>query len=100
MVGYNVQTAVDAEHHLIAAHEVTNEGSDRGMLSMRAIKARTEMGVKELEVVADRGYYKGQEIKICDDAGMTVYIPKSRTSNNRVRGLYDKQDFRDLPESD
>jgi hypothetical protein len=100
MVGYNVQTAVDAEHHLIVAHEVTNEGSDRGMLSMRAIKARTEMGVKELEVVADRGYYKGQEIKICDDAGMTVYIPKSRTSNNRARGLYDKQDFRYLPESD
>lgn len=65
-----------------------------------AIQARTGMGVKELEVVADRGYYKGQEIKICDDAGMTVYIPKSRTSNNRARGLYDKQDFRYLSESD
>lgn len=101
MVGYNVQTGVDTEHHLIVAHEVTNEGSDRGMLSMMAIKARTEMDTKNLEVVADRGYYKSQEIKVCDDAGTTVYIPKSRTSNNRApRGLYDKQDFRYLPEDD
>jgi transposase len=100
IVGYNVQTAVDAEHHLIVAHEVTNEGSDRGMLSMMAIKARTEMGVEDLEVVADRGYYKSQEIKVCDDEGITTYIPKSRTSNNRARGLYDKQDFRYLPDED
>jgi len=100
LVGYNVQTAVDAEHHLIVAHEVTNEGSDRGMLSMMAIKARTEMGVEDLEVVADRGYYKSQEIKVCDDEGITAYIPKSHTSNNRARGLFDKQDFRYLAETD
>jgi transposase len=100
MVGYNVQTAVDTEHHLIVAHEVTNEGSDRGMLSMMAIKARTEMGVEALEVVADRGYYKSQEIKACDDEGITTYIPKSHTSNNRARGLYDKQDFHYLAETD
>ena len=100
MVGYNVQTAVDAEHHLIVAHEVTNEGSDRGMLSMMAIKARTEMGVEELEVVADRGYYKSQEIKACDDEDITVYIPKTRTSNNRAHGLFDRQDFRYIAETD
>ena len=58
------------------------------------------MGTEKLEVVADRGYYKGQEIKTCNDAGMAVYIPKSHTSNNRARGLYDKQGFRYLPEDD
>jgi transposase len=100
MVGYNVQTAVDAEHHLIVTHEVTNTGSDRGMLSLMAIKARTEMGVEDLEVVADRGYYKSQEIKVCDDEGITAYIPKSHTSNNRARGLFDKQDFLYLAETD
>ncbi len=67
---------------------------------MKRLKARTEMGVEDLEVVADRGYYKSQEIKVCDDEGITAYIPKSHTSNNRARGLFDKQDFRYLAETD
>ncbi len=67
---------------------------------MMANKARTEMGVEALEVVADRGYYKSQEIKVCDDEGITTYIPKSHTSNSRARGLIDKQDFRYLVETD
>ena len=56
IVGYNVQAAVDTEHHLIVAHEVTNQGSDRCFLSVMAKKARAAMGIEELEVVADRGY--------------------------------------------
>ena len=60
IVGYNVQTAVDTAHHLIVAHEVTKQGNDRDFLSPMANKARAEMGVEELEVVADRGYYKGE----------------------------------------
>jgi len=100
IVGYNVQTAVDAQHHLIVAHEVANQNNDRDFLSPMANKARVEMGVEDLEVVADRGYYKSQEIKASEDTGVTVYVPKSHTSNNKARGLFDKSDFRYLPETD
>jgi hypothetical protein len=61
IVGYNVQTAVDSENHLIVAHEVTNNGSDRGQLYSMAVKARTEMGKEKMEVVADRGYLMGKK---------------------------------------
>lgn len=100
IVGYNVQTAVDTAHHLIVAHEVTNQGNDRDFLSPMANKAREQMGVDDLEVVADRGYYKGEEIKASEEAGVKVYVPKPRTSGNRARGLYDKSDFRYIPQDD
>lgn len=93
MVGYNVQSAVDTKNHLIVAHEVTNVGNDRSALFSMADQAKKILDVDELEVLADRGYYSGQEIKACDDAGMTTYLPKSHTSNNRAKGLYDKSDF-------
>jgi len=100
IVGYNVQTAVDSEHHLIVTHTVTNQNNDRDFLSPMATQARTEMGVEELSVVADRGYYKSQEIKTSEEAGLRVFIPKCRTSGNRARGLYDRSDFRYLPQED
>ncbi len=100
IVGYNVQTAVDAAHHLIVAHEVTNQGNDRDFLSPMGNKARVEMGVEDLDVVADRGYYKGEQIKASEDDGLKVFIPKPRTSGNRARGLYDKSDFRYIPQED
>ena len=100
IVGYNVQTAVDAEHHLIVTHEVTNQNNDRDFLTRMGTKARAEMGVEELEVVADRGYYKSQEIKASEDAGLIAYVPRSHTSNNKARGLFDKDDFRYLPQTD
>jgi transposase len=100
MVGYNVQSAVDTEHHLIVTHEVTMDNSDRGQLSPMAKQARTEMGVEDLEAVADRGYFKSQEIKACVDAGIDPVIPKPLTSNNKARGQFDKQDFRYDSEAD
>jgi transposase len=93
MVGYNVQTAVDTKHHLIAAHEVTNVGGDRSQLAKMARQARTAMGVEDLTVLADRGYYTGTEILTCEEAGITTYLPKPRTSSNRAQGLFDKRDF-------
>src|SRR5258707_5738947 len=75
MVGYNVQSAVDATHHLIVAHEVTNVGTDRSQLSNMAEQAQTEMGAETLDVVADRGYYDGQEILACETIGITVKLP-------------------------
>ena len=65
MVGYNVQVAVDTEHHLIVTHEVTNDGSDRAQLANIACRAKEVLGVDELEAVADRGYYSSEEILTC-----------------------------------
>jgi transposase len=93
IVGYNVQTAVDAQHHLIVAHEVTNVGNDRGQLATMAKQAQAAMGREDLEVVADRGYYKGEEILTCHTAGMTPFVPKPLTSGSKAEGRFGKQDF-------
>lgn len=93
LVGYNVQTAVDAKHHLIVAHEVTGTGSDRNQLSKMAKAAREAMGSKRLSVVADRGYYGGPELKACADAGIKAYVPKVMTSNAAAQGRFSKDDF-------
>jgi len=93
IVGYNVQMAVDTQHHLIVAHEVTNVGTDRHQLSNMAEQARTEMDVEKLEAVADRGYYEGEEIKDCEDAGISVTLPKPQTSGAKAEGRFGKQDF-------
>ena len=93
IVGYNVQTAVDAQHHLIVAHEVTNEGVDRDQLAAMAEKAKAALGASELTVVADRGYFKSEQILECTSSGISPLVPKSITSNNRAEGRFDKQDF-------
>jgi len=100
IVGYNVQTAVDVQNHLIVEHEVTNTGNDRNQLSHMAKKARQSMGSDKFEVVADRGYYKSIEIKACDDAGIITYLPEAITSQGRKAGRFTKQDFRYLPDTD
>ena len=93
IVGYNVQTAVDAKNHLIVAHEVTNVGNDRGQLAMMAEQARAATGLTELTVVADRGYFSGDEILACDQAGITPFVPKPLNSNSKAEGRFGKPDF-------
>jgi hypothetical protein len=93
IVGYNVQIAVDTKNHLIVAHEVTNVGTDRHQLSNMAEQARTAMGVETLDAVADRGYYTGEEIRACEEAGITVTLPKPQTSGAKAAGRFGKQDF-------
>lgn len=100
IVGYNVQTAVDTEHHLIVTHEVTNTGSDRSQLSRMAEQARTAIDTEDLTVVADRGYFKGEEILACHEAGVTTYLTKAQTSNNKAKCLFDRDDFHYDPEAD
>ena len=92
-VGYNVQTVVDEKHQLIVEHEVTNDPTDHAHLAAMALRAKETLGVEQLEVVADMGYYDGAEVKQCAEAGITTYIPKPITSVNRKRGLFTKQDF-------
>src|SRR2546427_1825060 len=93
IVGYNVQTAVDAKHHLIVAHEVITAGVDRDQLAQMAEQARGATGIDELTVVADRGYFKGEQVLQCDQAGITAIVPKTLTSNSLADGRFDKQDF-------
>jgi len=100
IVGYNLQAAVDAEHHLIVAHEVITEGVDRDQLSSMAEKAKEALGTDELTVVADRGYFKSEGILECTRSGITPIVPKSLTSNNLAEGRFDKQDFVYIVEDD
>jgi transposase len=93
IVGYNVQTAVDARHHLIVAHEVTNVGHERAQLSRMAKAARDAMGKTKLQALADRGYFNGTELKACEDVGITTYVPKPMTSGAKAEGRFDKSDF-------
>jgi transposase len=93
IVGYNVQIAVDTQHHLIVAHEVTNVGTDRHQLANMAEQARDEMAVETLDAVADRGYYDSEEIRACEDSGITVTLPKPMTSGAKAAGRFGKQDF-------
>jgi transposase len=93
VVGYNVQMAVDAEHHLIVAHEVTNIGSDRSQLTSMGHKAQEATGCDELTVLADRGYFNGDQVLACEGTGVLPIIPKTQTSNNPNRGLFSGADF-------
>jgi transposase len=100
IVGYNVQAAVDTKHHLIIAHEVTNIGNDRAELSNMARQARKAGGYGALTVIADRGYFNGEEILACERAGITPLVPKPLTSGAKAEGRFGKQDFVYLPEAD
>ncbi len=100
MVGYNVQAAVDTKHHLIVAHEVTNVGNDSAQLSAIAKQTKAALENDRLDVVADRGYFSSLEILACDEADITVTLPKPLTSGAAAKGRFGKQDFRYLAEDD
>jgi transposase len=93
IVGYNVQMAVDTKNHIIVAHEVTNVGTDYHHLLNMSEQARSAMGVEALEVVADRGYHEGYEILACEEAGISVTVPRRLTSTAKAEGRFGKQDF-------
>jgi len=93
VVGYNVQTAVDAEHHLIVAHEVTNVGNDRAQLEPMGRKARDATGCGEVTALADRGYFNGEQILACEGTGIVPCVPKTLTSSGTKRGFFTRRDF-------
>jgi transposase len=93
MVGYNVQSAVDTKHHLIVAHEVTNQGHDRHQLHNMASQAKEALGTESLNVVADRGYFSGEELLACERSNITTFLPRTLTSTNAKKGMYTKRDF-------
>src|SRR6202049_4355532 len=100
MVAYNVQSAVDTTNHLIVAHKVTNVGTDRSQLATMAQAAKAALRSDSLDVVADRGYYKGEEILACEQAGVAVTLPKPQTSGAKSAGRFGKPDFVYLAKDD
>jgi len=100
VVGYNVQAAVDTENHLIVAHDVVTVGNDNRQLARMSKKTKHVLGVDKLDVVADRGYFSSEQILECANADVTVTLPKPQTSNNKLKGLFVKADFRYVPDHD
>src|SRR5262249_21222871 len=92
-VGYNVQIAVDAEHHLIVAHEVTNQGYDRHQLAPMAFKAQQATGCEQITALADRGYFNGDQVLTCEGTGVAPIVAKTLTSSGAKRGYLTRQDF-------
>jgi transposase len=94
IVGYNAQVAVDAQHKLIAAEDVTNDVTDYQQLANVALEAKANLALKQTEVLADKGYYHAAEVSRCVEAGVTPFIPKADTSANTKQGLFGKSRFR------
>src|ERR1700747_2008786 len=92
-VGYNVQIAVDAEHDLIVAHEVTNQGYNRHQLAPMAVKAQQATGCQQITALADRGYFNGDQALSCEGTGVVPVVPKTLTSSGAKRGFFTRQDF-------
>jgi transposase len=92
-VGYNVQIAVDTEHHLIVAHEVINQGYDRHQLAPMALKAQQATGCEQVTALADRGYFSGDQVLSCEGTGVVPIMPKTLTSSGAKRGFFTRQDF-------
>lgn len=93
-VSYNVQTVVDSKHKLIAAYEVTNECNDLGQLAVMAKQAQEALLVAELTVLADGGYFEGNALKECEQAGITTYLPQPKSGGAKRRGIFARKRFR------
>ena len=93
-VGYNVQLAVDTKHNLIAEQEVSNQVLDLGLLAPTVTAAMETLGVETIEAVADRGYFKFEDIQACEAGGITAYVPKPIRGLSAREGLFTKEEFR------
>lgn len=94
------QAAVDTKHHIVVANAVTNRGHDRSHLLEMAKAAQAEIGGSEMIVLADHGYYEGEQIRSCAEAGIIPMVPKPNTSPAQARGFWGKTMFVHEPETD
>ena len=93
-VGYNIQLAVDVKHKLIAEQEVSNQVLDLGLLAPTVKAAMEVLAVEVIDAVADRGYFKIEDIEACEAAGITAYVPKPIRGPAVREGLFSKEEFR------
>jgi transposase/IS5 family transposase len=99
-VGYNAQIAVDTKHKLIVEQQVTNQVLDMGLLTGTAEPAKEILGVETIDVVADKGYFKIEDIEACEKAGMQPYVPRPQRGPSVRKGLFRKDEFKYDPETD
>jgi len=99
-VGYNIQVAVDAKNKMIVEQAVTNQVVDMGLLTQTAEPARAILDVATIDVVADRGYFKIEDIEACENAGCVPFVPKPQRGSSVREGFFRKDEFRDDPERD
>jgi transposase len=93
-IGYNVQTSVDAKHHLIVDVDVVQSAVDQEQLYRMARRSQRQLREKALRVLADAGYSSGWHFKRCQAHGLTPYVPVNRAINNHGGGkLFDKSAF-------
>jgi transposase len=85
VAGYNVQTAVDSKHRLIAAGEVTQDGNDSQQAAPMGMAAKQALGVETLETVQDTSYFNGEQIQTCLDNGITPYMPEPAKTNEKAQ---------------
>lgn len=99
-VGHNIQLAVDGKHKLIAEQEVSNQVLDMGLLAPTVEAAMETLGVDRIEAVADRGYFKIEDIEACEKADITAYVPKPIRGPAVREGFFSKEEFRYDPDKD
>ena len=99
-VGYNIQVAVDTKHKLIVEQQVTNQVLDLGLLTQTAVPAKEVLGVETIDVVADRGYFKIEDIEACEKAGIEPYVPRPQRGPSVQAGLFRKDEFTYDPDND
>src|SRR5271157_569942 len=99
-VGYNVQVAVDTKHKLIVEQQVTNQVVDMGLLTQTAEPAKEVLGVEQIAVVADKGYFKIEDIEACEKAGIEPYVPRPQRGPSVKAGLFRKDEFKYDADSD
>ena len=92
-VGYNVQIAVDAKHKMIVEQAVSNDVVDMGLLRQTAEPAREILGVERIDVVADKGYFKSEDIEACEEAGMTPYVPHPQRGSPVTMDFFARMSF-------
>jgi len=99
VAGYNVQTVVDDKHKLIVTAEVTQDGNDEQQLAPMSQAAKSMLGVDHLEATADEGYFNAQQIKACEENGITPYVPERNEPNPaREQGRFERSDFQYDPQ--
>src|ERR671938_570011 len=99
-VGYNAQIAVDTKHKLIVEQQVTNQVLDMGLLTETAEPAKEILSVERIDVIADKGYFKIEDIEACEKAGMAPYVPRPQRGPSDSAGLLRKDEFKYDPETD
>jgi len=93
-VGYNIQIAVDAKNKMIVEQAVTNRVVDIGLLAQTAEPARAILDVENIDVVADRGYFKIEDIEACEKKGLTPYVPRPQRGSSVSNDFFRKDEFR------